>query len=86
MLRDVSGPYHSFVSNQPVSETPKGRAVVRRKGGDLEVLHFQTGSARLLPRLLVGRTSGPVFGPRTLSHDAFSTRLTSAVARDGVVA
>lgn len=37
------------------------RAVVRSKGGDLELLHFQTGSARLLPRLLVGRTSGPVF-------------------------
>lgn len=39
------------------------RAVVRSKGGDLELLHFhfQTGSARLLPRLIAGRTSGPVF-------------------------
>jgi len=37
------------------------RAVVRSKGGDLELLHFQTGCARLLPRLIAGRTSGPVF-------------------------
>lgn len=37
------------------------RAVVRSKGGDLELLHFQTGSARLLPRLIAGRMSGPVF-------------------------
>jgi len=36
------------------------RAVVRSKGGDLELLHFQTGSARLLPRLIAGRRSGPV--------------------------
>ena len=37
------------------------RAVVRSKGGDLELLHFQTGSARLLPRLIAARTAGPVF-------------------------
>jgi hypothetical protein len=32
------------------------RAVVRSKGGDLELLHFQTGSARL-PRMIAGRSS-----------------------------
>jgi integrase len=37
------------------------RAVVCSKGGDLELLHVQTGSARLLPRLIAGRASGPVF-------------------------
>lgn len=37
------------------------RARIRSKGGDLELVFFQTGSARLLPRLLAGRTSGPVF-------------------------
>jgi len=37
------------------------RAVVRSKGGDIELLHFQTGSARLLPRLIAGRTRGPLF-------------------------
>jgi integrase len=38
------------------------RAVVRSKGGDIELPHFQTGSARLLPRLIAGRTRGPLFG------------------------
>lgn len=37
------------------------RAIVHRKGGDLELLHFQTGSARLLPRLIGGRDRGPLF-------------------------
>lgn len=37
------------------------RAVTVRKGGDRDVLHFQTGAARLLPRLIYGRTRGPVF-------------------------
>jgi integrase len=37
------------------------RVRVRSKGGDLEWLHFQTGSARLLPRLIAGRTRGPLF-------------------------
>ena len=37
------------------------RARIRSKGGDLELVHFQSGSARLLPRLLAGRRRGPVF-------------------------
>lgn len=37
------------------------RAIVRSKGGDMELLHFQTGSARLLPRLVGGRDRGPLF-------------------------
>jgi integrase len=37
------------------------RAVVISKGGDRELLHFQTGSARLLPRLIAGRRRGPLF-------------------------
>jgi integrase len=37
------------------------RAVVISKGGDRELLHFQTGSARLLPRLIAGRQRGPLF-------------------------
>ena len=40
---------------------PARRAVTTAKGGDRQVLHFATGSARLLPRLIDGRTSGPVF-------------------------
>jgi integrase len=37
------------------------RAYTVRKGGDRDVLHFMTGSARLLPKLINGRTSGPLF-------------------------
>jgi integrase/recombinase XerC/integrase/recombinase XerD len=37
------------------------RARVRSKGGAVEFIHFQTGSARLMPRLIAGRASGPLF-------------------------
>jgi integrase len=37
------------------------RAYTVRKGGDRDVLHFQTKSARLLPKIIGGRTSGPLF-------------------------
>ncbi len=37
------------------------RAVVTRKGGARDVIVWQTGTARLLPRLLAGRRAGPVF-------------------------
>ncbi len=37
------------------------RAQVRRKGGAVDLIVWQTGTARLLPRLLNGRRAGPVF-------------------------
>jgi site-specific recombinase XerD len=37
------------------------RVRVRRKGGDSDWLHFQSGSARLLPRLIGDRDAGPIF-------------------------
>jgi len=37
------------------------RARVRSKGGDIEWLHLQSGSARLLPKLIAGRSRGPLF-------------------------
>jgi integrase len=37
------------------------RARVRRKGGALDVIVWQTGTARLLPRYLRGRKDGPLF-------------------------
>src|SRR5258708_4653480 len=37
------------------------KAQVRRKGGAVDVIVWRTGTARLLPRLLKGRKSGPVF-------------------------
>ncbi len=36
------------------------RLRVVRKGGDSDWLHFQSGSARLLPRLIGGRHAGPI--------------------------
>jgi integrase/recombinase XerC/integrase/recombinase XerD len=35
--------------------------VVTRKDGAKDVVVWQTGTARLLPRMLVGRRTGPVF-------------------------
>ncbi|MDQ2804267.1 MAG: site-specific integrase [Pseudomonadota bacterium] len=37
------------------------RLRVRRKGGGSDWLHFQSGSARLLPRLIGDRDAGPIF-------------------------
>jgi integrase len=37
------------------------RARARTKGGHRRQLHFQTGAARLLAKLLAGRDRGPVF-------------------------
>jgi integrase/recombinase XerC/integrase/recombinase XerD len=37
------------------------RAKVRRKGSAADIIVWQTGTARLLPKLLGGRTRGPVF-------------------------
>jgi len=42
-------------------DLPNRRARVRRKGGAVDVIVWQTGTARLLPRLLKGRKAGPVF-------------------------
>jgi integrase/recombinase XerD len=37
------------------------RARVRSKGGKIEWVYWQTGTALLLPRLLTGRSAGPLF-------------------------
>jgi integrase/recombinase XerC/integrase/recombinase XerD len=42
-------------------DLPNRRARVRRKGGAMDVIVWQTATARLLPRYLKGRTSGPLF-------------------------
>ncbi|MFE9642176.1 tyrosine-type recombinase/integrase [Nocardiopsis alba] len=42
-------------------DTAMRRARVRSKGGAIEYVHWATPTARLLPRLLAGRTTGPVF-------------------------
>lgn len=45
----------------PDLDTANRCAVVTRKGGAREVIVWQTGTARLLPRMLAGHKSGPVF-------------------------
>ena len=42
-------------------DLPNRRARVRRKGGAVDVIVWQTGTARLLPRYLQGRKTGPLF-------------------------
>jgi len=37
------------------------RTPIRSKGGDIEWIHWGSGTAHLLPRLLRGRDTGPVF-------------------------
>lgn len=37
------------------------RATTIRKGGDTDVLHYATGTARLLPKVIDGRNKGPLF-------------------------
>ena len=37
------------------------RATTVRKGGDTDVLHYASGTARLLPKVIDGRTRGPLF-------------------------
>jgi integrase/recombinase XerD len=42
-------------------DLPNKRARVQSKGGATEWVFWQTGAALVLPRLLAGRTTGPVF-------------------------
>lgn len=42
-------------------DLPNRRARVVRKGGAVDTITWQTGTARLLPKLLRGRKSGPLF-------------------------
>jgi integrase/recombinase XerD len=58
------------------------RARVVSKGGMTEWVHWQTGAALLLPRLLAGRTAGPVFlASRRPARPAASLDLCPATGR-----
>ncbi|MFF3404578.1 hypothetical protein ACFYW6_40300 [Streptomyces sp. NPDC002659] len=41
--------------------TTDKRGRITAKGGAIEWIHWQSGTARLLPRLIAGRTEGPLF-------------------------
>ncbi|MGH3700934.1 MAG: tyrosine-type recombinase/integrase, partial [Pseudonocardiaceae bacterium] len=51
----------TFGRTGPDLDTANRCAVVVRKGGARDVIVWQTGTARLLPRMLAGRRRGPVF-------------------------
>ena len=55
------------------------QARARVKGGDIHLLHFQTGAARLLRNLTAGREAGPVF---LTARRAASHRVTAAADLD----
>jgi integrase len=42
-------------------DLPNRRAAIRGKNGELDYLHWQTGTGHLISRLVAGRTTGPVF-------------------------
>jgi integrase len=44
-------------------DLPACRAVIRGKNGELDYLHWQTGTGHLLSRLIAGRPYGPVSSP-----------------------
>jgi site-specific recombinase XerD len=45
------------------------RGQITGKGGDTRWIHWQSSTARLSPRLIGGRTSGPLFKQSTKKHD-----------------
>jgi site-specific recombinase XerD len=62
------------------------RATTVRKGGDLDVIHWATGTARLLPHVVSRRTRGPLFlaaNPPSLTRAPAGTDIdpTSGLAR-----
>lgn len=63
----------------PDLDLPNRQARARVKGGDIHLLHFQTGAARLLAKLIAGRESGPVF---LTERRAASHRVTAAADLD----
>ncbi len=73
-------------------DLPNRSARVRRKGGAMDLIVWQTGTARLLPRYLKGRTTGPLFlterkarvplPPSDVDPDSGRARLSYAHAAD----
>jgi site-specific recombinase XerD len=62
MLYETAGRASEVLSlNVEDLNQPERTAIVVGKGGGVEHLHWATGTARLLPRYLGDRTSGPLF-------------------------
>jgi len=66
----------------PDLDLPSKRGRVISKGGTTDWVHWQTGTAMLLPRLLAGRREGPVFlTARKPGHTVASGDLCPATRR-----
>jgi len=62
LLYETAGRADEILSvNVEDIDLPARRIVLTSKGGDTDVLHFATGTARLLPKVIAGRTRGPLF-------------------------
>ena len=61
LAMEQRGPQEVLLLDVPDLDTANRCAVVTRKGGARDLIAWQTGTARLLPRLLSGRKTGPVF-------------------------
>ena len=62
MLYETAARAHEILALDVADLDPANRkAKVRRKGGAADIVVWRTGTARLLPRLLNGRKTGPLF-------------------------
>jgi integrase/recombinase XerD len=69
------------VTDVPDLDLPGKRGRVISKGGTTDWVHWQTGTAMLLPRLLAGRREGPVFLTARKPGRAVATRDQCPVTR-----
>lgn len=58
--------------NIPDLDLGRREALVHAKGGDIETIYWSTGTARLLPRVIDGRTAGPLFLASKLPRQAMA--------------
>ncbi len=58
-------------------DLPGKRGKITTKGGVIRWVHWQSGTARLLPRLIAGRPSGPLF----LAHSTARPRPHASICR-----
>jgi integrase/recombinase XerC/integrase/recombinase XerD len=61
MLYETAARADELLLDFPDLDMPNRCGTVTRKGGATDIVAWQTGTARLLPRLLGGRRKGPVF-------------------------
>lgn len=62
LLYESAGRANEILSvNVEDIDLPARRIILTSKGGNTDMLHFASGTARLLPKVIAGRTKGPLF-------------------------